>query len=192
MTMSSSRHHGVSVDLPHVSHPSLNAGRTPGRCDADHDPRDGKVYLGNDRIWSDDLAQKIQNRLKDREVERKVYVVADTRARWGVVKAALDEVRSAGIIRVAFLVDQRRVPVLTITTPSGHSSKLGAAEAAVLTPVCQLRISRPVLDPDRRSYKSEGFADLVFEKALVGKVQLDGAVGEQHERGRRDRSLRHV
>jgi len=102
--MSSNRHHAVSVDLPHVSRPASMPGALREDAMQITILRDGQVYFGNDRIWSDDLAQKIQNRLKDREVERKVYLVADTRAQWGVVKAALDQVRSTGIIRVAFLV----------------------------------------------------------------------------------------
>jgi biopolymer transport protein ExbD len=41
-------------------------------------------------------------------VERKVYIKADMRARWGAVKQALDAARAAGILRVAILTDQRR------------------------------------------------------------------------------------
>jgi len=112
-SISSNRHRAVSVDLPHVATPAAMPGALREDAMQITILRDGQVFFGNDRIWSDDLAQKLQNRLKDREVERKVYVVADTRARWGVVKSALDEVRSAGIVRVAFLLDQRRVPILT-------------------------------------------------------------------------------
>jgi hypothetical protein len=72
--------------------------------------RDGKVYLGTEQVWLPDLPAKIQDRPKDREVERKVYSVADMRARWGGVKLVLDGVRSAGIIRVAILADQGRLP----------------------------------------------------------------------------------
>jgi biopolymer transport protein ExbD len=74
--------------------------------------RDGRAYFGSDQIDPVSLATKIQDRLKDREVERKVYIVADMRARWSTVKIVLDGVRSAGIIRVAFLVNQRRLPTL--------------------------------------------------------------------------------
>ncbi len=75
--------------------------------------RDGQVYFGSNRVNVTNLAVKIHDRLKDREVERKVYIVADERARWGTVKQVLDAVRSAGIIRVAFLAGQRRGPILT-------------------------------------------------------------------------------
>lgn len=75
--------------------------------------RDGKVYFGSDQVNITNLPVKIQDRLKDREVERRVYVVADMRARWGAVKQVLDAIRSAGIIRVAFLADQGRSPIVT-------------------------------------------------------------------------------
>ncbi|MGA1987528.1 MAG: biopolymer transporter ExbD [Candidatus Sulfotelmatobacter sp.] len=98
---------GVSADPPRA----LHSVSMPGALREDVMQvtilRDGQVYLGADRIWSDDLTKKIQDRLKDRGVERKVYVVADMRARWGTVKSVLDCIRSAGILRVAFMVNQR-------------------------------------------------------------------------------------
>jgi biopolymer transport protein ExbD len=75
--------------------------------------RDGKVFFGSDQIVPDYMAEKIQARLRDLDVERKVYIRAGARTRYGTVKTVLDGVRSAGIIRVAFLVDQRRGPILT-------------------------------------------------------------------------------
>ena len=66
--------------------------------------RDGKAYLGPDQVNVINLPAKIHDRLKDRDVERKVYVKADMRVRWGTVALVLDGIRSAGIIRVAFLV----------------------------------------------------------------------------------------
>lgn len=104
---------GVSADPPYVSHPVSMPGALREDAMQITILRDGQMYFGADRIWSDDLAQKIQNRLKDRDVERKVYVVADQRAQWGVVKAAVDQVRSAGIIRVAFMAYERRSTSVT-------------------------------------------------------------------------------
>jgi hypothetical protein len=74
--------------------------------------RDGKVYFGVEQVRADALPQKIADRLKDHNVERKVYIKADTRARWGAVKDVVDGVRAAGLMRVAFLVDQRRSAAL--------------------------------------------------------------------------------
>lgn len=105
-------HHGMSADLPNVSH----AIPMPGVLREDVMKvtilRDGKVYFGSDLINIANLPLKIQDRLKDREVERRVYVVADERVRWGTVKQVLGAVRSAGIIRVAFLANQRRNPIV--------------------------------------------------------------------------------
>jgi biopolymer transport protein TolR len=97
-----------SVDLPHTTH----AVSMPGALREDvmqiSVTRDGRIYFGSDQIGSEiELSSKIQDRLKDRGVERKVYISADMRARWGSVKQAADAVRSAGILRVAFLVNQR-------------------------------------------------------------------------------------
>jgi len=101
-------HHGISADLPKVWH----AVPMPGALREDVIKvsilRDGRVYLGTDHVFPSDLPAKIEERLKDPGVERKVYVVADMRARWGTVKQVLDGVHSAGVLRVAFLVDQRR------------------------------------------------------------------------------------
>src|SRR5579872_6459059 len=47
-------------------------------------------------------------------------------------------------------------------------------------------------DADRGAGKAEGAPNLVFQKPLIGEVQLDGAIGEQHKSGGRHRGLRHV
>ena len=101
------------MDLPKVLHPVAMRGAEREDAIKISITRDGKVYLGTEQVWPPDLPARIQDRLTDREVERKVYIVADMRARWGGVKLALDAVRSAGIIRVAFLADQRRLPKLS-------------------------------------------------------------------------------
>jgi biopolymer transport protein ExbD len=98
---------GVSAALPKVTH-SISM---PGALREDVMKvtilRDGHVYFGSDRVDAADLQQKIAERLKDRGVERKVYIVADKHAQWDAVKPVLDGVRAAGILRVAFLVNQR-------------------------------------------------------------------------------------
>jgi biopolymer transport protein TolR len=100
--------HRVSVDLPHAMHASSMPGALREDVMQVSVTRDGKVYFGTDQIGSEiELSNKIRDRLRDRGVERKVYISADLRARWGAVKQAADAVRSAGILRVAFLVNQR-------------------------------------------------------------------------------------
>ena len=103
-----SHHGGVSADLPKVLHPVSMPGALSEDVMKVAILRNGQVYFGTDRVDAAALRQKIAEHLNDRGVERKVYIVADSRAKWGAVKVVLDGVRSAGILRVAFLVDQRR------------------------------------------------------------------------------------
>jgi len=66
----------------------------------------GQVWLGGDWLDADSLPLKIAYRLKDPNVERTVYIVADKKAPLGSVKVVLECVRSAGITRVVFLVNR--------------------------------------------------------------------------------------
>jgi len=99
---------GMSTDLPKVDHPVSMPGADREDAMVVSIFRDGKVYFGADQVISADLPRKIVDRLRDRDVERKVYIKADMRARWGTVKQVLDAVHAAGLIRVAFLLDQKR------------------------------------------------------------------------------------
>ena len=104
-----SPHHyrAVSVDLPHVLHPVAMPGASREDAIRVSIMRDGRVFVGTDQVTSVSLPQKIADRLKDKDVERKVYIAVDMRARWGAAKPVLDAVRAAGILRVAFLADKR-------------------------------------------------------------------------------------
>ena len=99
---------GISIDPPKVLHPVSmpNAGREDAMVVSIF--RDGKVYFGVERVNPADLPQRITDRLKDHSVEKKVYINADLRARWGSVRQVLESVHSAGILRAAFLTDQRQ------------------------------------------------------------------------------------
>jgi biopolymer transport protein ExbD/biopolymer transport protein TolR len=88
-------HHGVSVDLPKVSHPVLMARANREDALTVWIMRDGTVYFGGDRVLPQHLSSKILDRLKDRTVERRVYIRADAHTWYGPIKEALDEVRSA-------------------------------------------------------------------------------------------------
>ncbi len=70
--------------------------------------RDGKVFFGNERVTTEQLTAKIGERVSH-HAERKVFIRADARARYGTVGAALDGIRSAGVLRIGILVDQRKV-----------------------------------------------------------------------------------
>jgi biopolymer transport protein TolR len=101
-------HPGTSVDLPKVFHPISMPNAQREDAMKVSVTRDGKVYFGTDQVDLISLQRKIAERLQDHSIERKVYVSADMRARWGAVKQALDGIRAAGILRVAFLTIQRK------------------------------------------------------------------------------------
>jgi biopolymer transport protein ExbD/biopolymer transport protein TolR len=98
---------GVSVDLAKVNSPA-------SMPDADKEDAlivavmsDGKLFFGNDRIEADQLTQKIKDRLANR-VDKRVYVRADARAKYGSVVEVVDNVRAAGVDDLGLLTDQRK------------------------------------------------------------------------------------
>ncbi len=68
--------------------------------------RDGQIYYGLDLVWIDQIPDAIRKSLSQ-GAERKVYIRADQRARYGAVKQVLDRVRSAGVTDIVLVVDQR-------------------------------------------------------------------------------------
>ena len=67
----------------------------------------GDVFFRNDKLPADLLGAAIRESLPSAR-DRKIYIRADARARWGAVAQVIDQVRAAGIPNVAFLADQRR------------------------------------------------------------------------------------
>jgi len=98
---------GVSVDMAQVNNPE----QMP---DADKEDallvsitRDGKVYFGTEQITVDSLTTKVKDRLANR-VDKRVYVKADMRTRFGGVVQVVDGVRAAGVDDLGLLTDQRK------------------------------------------------------------------------------------
>jgi len=112
---------GVSVDLAKVNNPE----QMP---DADKEDalivaimRDGKVFFGNDQIPPDQLTGKVKDRIANR-TDKRVYVRADARAKFGSVVEVVDDVRAAGVDDLGLLTDQRKTtnPPPAGGTPSGQ------------------------------------------------------------------------
>ena len=68
--------------------------------------RDGKFYLGTERIAVEDLSQKVTDLLSSREGDKTVYVKADQRASYGDVVKVVDAIRTAGVDRVGLLSEK--------------------------------------------------------------------------------------
>ena len=118
---------GVSVDLAKVNNPE----QMP---DADKEDalivavmRDGKIYFGNDQIAPDQLTEKVKDKLTNR-ADKRVYVRADARAKYGSVVEVVDNVRAAGVDELGLLTDQRKqgataappAPAGSAPSPSGQ------------------------------------------------------------------------
>jgi biopolymer transport protein TolR len=98
---------GVSVDMAKVNNPE----QMP---DADKEDallvsvtRDGQVYFGSDQMSIDTLTTKVKDRLANKP-DKRVYVKADMRARYGAVVQVVDAVRAAGVDDLGLLTDQRK------------------------------------------------------------------------------------
>ena len=98
---------GVSVDMAKVNSPEPMP-------DADKEDalliavmRDGKIFFGTDRIEPDQLTAKVKDRLANK-ADKRVFIKADARARYGNVVDVVDNVRSAGVDDVGLLTDQKK------------------------------------------------------------------------------------
>jgi biopolymer transport protein TolR len=108
---------GVSVDLAKVNNPE----QMP---DADKEDalvvaimRDGKIFLGNDQIAADQLTPKVKDKLANRN-DKRVFIRADARAKFGSVVEVVDNVRSAGVDQLGLLTDQRKTTAAPAAAPA--------------------------------------------------------------------------
>src|SRR5271169_1617380 len=113
--------HGVSVDMAKVNSPIPMP-------DADKEDsllvaimRDGQIYFGTDRVKADDLTAKVKDRLANK-VDKRVYIKADARAKYGSVVDVVDNVRSAGVDDVGLLTEQRKALGAAAATPPATST----------------------------------------------------------------------
>jgi len=103
---------GVSVDMARVDNPE-------DMPNADKDDaiivavtRDGSIYLGSTKVSLADLQGHVRDSLANR-LDKTVFVRSDARAKFGEVKAAVDEVRAAGVDNIGLLtqkVQKRNAP----------------------------------------------------------------------------------
>jgi len=114
--------HGVTVDMAKVNNPE----QMP---DADKEDallvavmRDGKVFFGTDPIAVTDLTQKVKDRLANR-TDKRVFLKADARAKFGAVVEVVDNVRAAGVDQLGLLTDQKKAGALA--PPTGAASPTG-------------------------------------------------------------------
>jgi len=98
---------GVSVDM-------AKADNAQDMQDADKDDaiiiavtRDGNLYLGSSKIQLDEITGKVKDLISNR-LDKTVFVRSDSRAKYGDVVKAVDEVRSAGVDHLGLLTEKIR------------------------------------------------------------------------------------
>ncbi len=99
---------GVSVDLAKVNNPQAMP-------DADKEDallvavtRDGKIFFGSDQVaGADQLTHLVKDRLASR-TDKRVFIKADARTRYGNVVDVVDNVRAAGVDQLGLLTEQRK------------------------------------------------------------------------------------
>ena len=99
---------GVSVDLAKTNNPS----QMP---DADKEDallvavtRDGTIFFGSDKVRDpSELTRMVKDKLTSK-VEKKVFVKADARAKYGAVVEVVDNVRAAGVDQLGLLTEQNQ------------------------------------------------------------------------------------
>lgn len=94
----------ISVDLAKVSHPAAMRAELREDVMEVAITRDGKIYFGLDQIMLASLPDLIRKGISN-GAERKVYIRADFRSRYGEVQQVVEAVGAAGIERIGFLVD---------------------------------------------------------------------------------------
>jgi len=98
---------GVSVDLAKTDNPQ----QMP---DADKEDsllvavmKDGTIFFGSEKTTADQLSTKVKDKLENK-TDKRVFIKADARAKYGSVVEVVDNVRSAGVDQLGLLTEQRK------------------------------------------------------------------------------------
>ncbi|MGH9669009.1 MAG: ExbD/TolR family protein, partial [Terriglobales bacterium] len=79
--------------------------------------RDGTIFFGSDKVNADQLNERVKDRLATR-TDKRVFIKADARAKYGSVVEVVDNIRSAGVDQVGLLTEQRKATVSNTPPPA--------------------------------------------------------------------------
>jgi biopolymer transport protein ExbD len=71
--------------------------------------RDGNVFFDTEKVPPDQLTQKVLDKVSNR-TDKRVFIKADARAKYGVVVQVVDNVRGAGVDQLGLLTEQVKAP----------------------------------------------------------------------------------
>ena len=99
---------GVPVDLARAGNPIAMSEAGKPYAVILSVMRDGKMFLGNESVTSESLVQRTLGTMATR-ADKTVFIRADARARYGVIVAAVDDLRSAGVDQLGLLTEKREL-----------------------------------------------------------------------------------
>ncbi len=101
---------GTSLELALANHPISMPGANRKDALVVAIMRSGSVFFGNNKITPEELSLQVREGLSPWK-ERTIYMKVDAHSKYSDVAAVLDNLRSAGVRRVSFLLNQRKVSV---------------------------------------------------------------------------------
>lgn len=93
------------VDLVRAMHPTPQPGALREDSVEVSVTRDGNVFCNGHQVQLAELPGSIQSAML-LSTERKIYLKADARAKYGDVKAVVEEIRQSGITQICFLAEK--------------------------------------------------------------------------------------
>jgi len=67
--------------------------------------RDGTIFFDTERVTPEQLVTKVSDRLQNK-TDKRIFIRADAKAKYGTVVEVVDNVRSAGVDQVGLLTEQ--------------------------------------------------------------------------------------
>lgn len=95
------------VDRPQVAHPTPQPGAVREDSVQVSVTRDGNIFCNGKQVQIGDLPEVIKSSMQA-STEKKIYVAADARAKYGDVKAVVEKIRLTGIRQICFLVEKKK------------------------------------------------------------------------------------
>ena len=97
--------HELPVDMPVLAQSTPQPAATRDDASIVTVTRDGSVYFRNARVSPDELLTALREAARDNP-QKTIYVKADARAKYGDVKAVLDQIRQSGLQNITLLTEQ--------------------------------------------------------------------------------------
>ena len=96
---------GISVDMVKARNPATMQAADKDDAVTVAVTRDGKVYLNKTQMPSSELGPKVKDLISNK-LDKMVYVRSDSRAKYGLVVDAVDNVRTAGVDQIGLLTEK--------------------------------------------------------------------------------------